>query len=286
MRIIKHLAKYTVPCITLVIIPLVVPAYEKNLLLENQTIDTGADITVAALHTITAGPAYVVESGAHASFLVGKQPGDKIVLRPGFRVLLGGSFRASGGDMSGCDIRVTERWNRNHYINGDLVIHPAASLTISSGSEVVFVSEANASLKVRGELSAEGVTFTSSSPVPGAWNGIVVDDKGVAAIFNSLIEYGRQGIVAKSGSEVTLVGCTLRNNIVGVHVIGGDPSILGNSFFYNSWYGVKEDAGGSPRELKHNTFSQNGNSYYNYKSGVISVELLNAFSGNWGNVER
>jgi hypothetical protein len=188
--------------------------------------------------------------------------------------------------MNGSEIDGSYTWSKTRYINGDLVIHPGAFVVISPGVELVFLPESNGSLRVYGTLSADGVTFTSSSSEPGEWNGIVVESSGVVSIYNASIENARQGVTIKKGSKVRLEGCSFRNNFVGVHVIGGNPSIVGSSFFNNLWYGVKEDAGGSPDELTDNEFSQNGNSYYNAASGIISMDVLNAFSGYRGNVER
>jgi hypothetical protein len=218
--------------------------------------------------------------------VAGKRPGDGISLRPGFRIKAGASFRAGSGDMNGGEIHGSVSWSRTRYINGDLVVPPDASIVVYPGVEVVFLPESTGSLRVYGTLSAERVTFTSSSFGRGGWNGIVVESSGVVFLCNASIENSRQGVTIKKGSEVSLVGCTFRNNLVGAHIIGGNPSIVGNYFLNNTWYGIKEDAGGNPGELRDNEFSRNGNSYYNAESGVISMDELNAFSRHRGNVER
>ena len=282
----KQCAAFTVMCVALLIFPRVVPAYEEHLLLENRTIDAGSCVTEIAIHTIAAGTSYVLEPGAHVTFVAGTQPGDRISLRPGFHVKAGASFRAGSGDMRVGEIHGSDTWSKTRYINGDLVVHPDASIVVCPGVEVVFLPESNGSLRVYGTLSAEGVTFTSSSSGPGVWNGIVVESSGVVYLRNVSIENARQGVTIKKGSEVRLFGCVFRNNFVGVHVIGANPSIVGNIFSSNTWYGIKEDAGGSPDELTDNVFSQNGNSYYNAASGVISMDVLNALFGLRGNVER
>ncbi len=260
--------------------PAVVPGMDEDIILTDEYMTEGV-VTIAAFNTITAGPDYIIE-GADVTFVAG----DMITLRPGFTVRKGSTFRASIGLMRGYTVEGDEWWAGRHYIYGDVIISPGSMLDVSSGAEVVFFMEGDGALEVEGTLIVEGGIFTTSDVVPGSWRGIIVEGTGTVYLTGVEIKYARQAVLVKEGAEVILNGCTLRDNLIGVHAFGGHPVIRDCLFFNNGWYAIKEDAGGSPNGVRDSTFSGNGHNYYHEGLGVISIGIVNTLPGNRGNVEQ
>lgn len=263
-----------------VLVPAVVSGMDENIILTDEYITEGV-VTIAALNTITAGPNCVIE-GADVTFVAG----DRITLRPGFTVRKGSTFRASIGFMSGYTVVGNEGWAGRHYIYGDVVISRGGSLDVSSGAEVVFFTEGDGAVRVDGNLTVDGGIFTTFDATPGSWRGIIAEGTGSVYLTGVEIKYARQAVLVKEGAKVILNGCTLRDNLIGVHACGGCPVIRNSMFLNNKWYAIKEDAGGSPDELRYSTFSGNGHNYYHEDSGIISIDRVNTLPGNRGNVEQ
>lgn len=260
--------------------PAVVSGMDEDIILTDEYMTEGV-VTIAAFNTITAGPDYIIE-GADVTFVAG----DMITLRPGFTVRKGSTFRASIGLMSGYTVEGDEGWAGRHYIYGDVIISPGSTLDVSSEAEVVFFTEGDGALEVEGTLTVDGGIFITSGVVPGSWRGIIVEGTGAVYLTGVEIKYARQAVLVKEGAEVILNGCTLRDNLIGVHAYGGHPVIRDSLFFNNVWYAIKEDAGGSPNEVSDSTFSGNGHNYYHEGLGVISIDIVNTLPGNRGNVEQ
>ncbi len=260
--------------------PAVVSGMDEDIILTDEYMTEGV-VTIAAFNTITAGPDYIIE-GADVTFVAG----DMITLRPGFTVRKGSTFRASIGLMSGYTVEGDEGWAGRHYIYGDVIISPGSTLDVSSGAEVVFFTEGDGALEVEGTLTVDGGIFITSDVVPGSWRGIIVEGTGAVYLTGVEIKYARQAVLVKEGAEVILNGCTLRDNLIGVHACGGHPVIRDCLFFNNGWYAIKEDAGGSPNGVRDSTFSGNGHNYYHEGLGVISIDIVNTLPGNRGNVEQ
>ena len=253
---------------------------EENETLSNEQVTQGT-VFVAAHDTITVGPNYLID-GADVTFVAG----NNILFREGFIVRTGSTLHAGIGAMNGQTINGNEIWEKLHYINGELVIAPNSSLALTSNSGVVFLSGSNGLMKVQGKLTANGGVFKATSPIAGSWQGIIVENRGIASLSNAHISYARQGIVGNTGSKLSITGCTVKNNIIGVHVIGGSVLIQMNNFTQNERYAIKEEVGGEPAGVMHNTFTKNGFNYYDGAQGSISIDLLNTMSGNWGNEEE
>lgn len=263
-----------------VLVPAVVSGMDENIILTDEYITEGV-AKVAAFNTITAGPNCVIE-GADVTFVAG----DMITLRPGFTVRKGSTFRASIGFMNGYTVAGNEGWSGRHYIFGDVVISPGSSLDVSSGDEVVFFAESDGAVRVEGNLTVDGGIFTAFDVTPGSWRGIIVEGTGSVYLTGVEIKYARQAVLVKEGAEVILNGCTLRDNLIGVHACGGYPVIRNSMFLNNEWYAIKEDAGGRPNQLRYSTFSGNGHNYYHKGLGVITIDAVNTLPRNWGNAEQ
>lgn len=258
--------------------PLAVYALDNDLILENKN-EKGSNVFIIAANTITAGPGYIIDTGAEVTFVAGNQ----ITLGPEFTVKAGAAFHASIGYMSGCTVAETENWQGRHYVYNDLVITPGSLLTLLPGTEIVFLSEGDGAFEVQGTLIAgQNILFTSDDPSPGSWKGLIIT--GSANLIDVTIEYARQGVLAKAGSMVAINGCTLRNNLVGIHAYGGQPMILNSSIINNRWYGIKEDEEGGS-SVTYTIFSGNGHNYYDENLSVIGIDRLNSQPGNWGNQE-
>ncbi len=258
--------------------PLAAYALEDDVILENKN-EQGTNVFIIAANTITAGSGYTINTGAEVTFVAG----NKITLGPEFTVNAGAAFHASIGYMSGYTVAENENWQGRHFVYNDLVITPGSLLTLLPGTEIVFLSEGDSAFEVQGTLTAgQNILFTSEDPSPGSWKGLTIT--GSANLIDVTIEYARQGVLAKAGSIVAINGCTLRNNLVGIHAYGGRPIILNSSIINNSWYGIKEDEEGSSA-VTYTIFSGNGHNYYDENLSVISINRLNSQPGNWGNQE-
>jgi hypothetical protein len=262
------------------LIPLFTYGLEENETLSNEQVTQGT-VFVAAHNTITVGPNYLID-GAEVTFVAG----NNILFREGFIVRAGSTLHAGIGAMNGETISGNKIWDKLHYVNGELVIASSSSLELTSDGGVVFLSGSNGLIKVQGTLTVNGGVLKATSPNAGSWQGIIVENRGIATLSNAHILHARQGVVANAGSSITITGCTVKNNIIGVHVIGGSVSIQKNKFIQNERYAIKEEVGGEPTAVMHNTFSKNGYNYYDGAQGNISIDLLNTMSGNRGNEEE
>jgi len=260
--------------------PSLLSALEENLLLVDQNITKGV-VSIAAINSITAGPNCTID-GADVTFVAGTE----ITLQSGFCVRVGSSFRASLGYMNGYTVNDTELWEERKYIQGNLDIQPSGLLTLLPGCEVVFIADNYGIIKVFGKFTVNGGVLKGSGFIPGSWKGIIVEGSGDCYLKGTAIENAQQGVVVKSGAQVTIEECILKNNLIGLHAHGGMPVIRNSHFINNEWYGIKEDAGGRPQEIRENVFSGNAHNYYHEGLGVISINHLNTLSGSWGNVEE
>lgn len=192
---------------------------------------------------------------------------------------------SAGNDLGSGDIRTLtddETWSQSCTIIGQVIVPVGKTLTISNDVQVTFivptgVNPYQGGLIVHGTLNVgSGVIFTTTEE---GWMGIIID--GAAGINGATFNKARRGLVILSGSDVTAGNCIFSNNIAGIHVYNSDPAIT-NCVFESNTYGIKEDSGAAPVVIGCG-FSGNKVDYYHATMTRITMDQLNAISGNSGN---
>ncbi len=152
------------------------------------------------------------------------------------------------------DILVDTTWISPCYrvMTNTIAVAPYATLTLlppAGGMRVEFLS--GTQLQVLGNIQALGsasrpITFTSAStsPLPGDWIGIILEDNGGSdRIQHSLIEYARTGIRINDEDFVEILTNTLRYNGGSGNRDGGiggdtDNSRISNNTIYSCTNGI------------------------------------------------
>lgn len=188
-------------------------------------------------------------------------------------------------DTSVCGL-VSGTWtpaDNNYIVTCDIQVLGGTTLTIQPGVMVKF--NLGTSLRVDGELIAQGATFTTNDPTPakGDWGHIWFTTTSVDATFNANGDYvsgskiqgssvdwgggvsGTIGEVEVSGASPFLDSNTIRNSSTrGIYAVGrsssGKVNIRGNSVTNNGSGGIYVSAG----YVFNNTISNN---YQYYASG-------------------
>jgi hypothetical protein len=114
-------------------------------------------------------------------------------------------------------------------VSGDVTLDSGVTLTLQPAAEVRFTAGADnlgsgvdtslCELIVEGNLNAQGgdsqpIILTSTSSTEGDWWGIRFKQGSSGLIKNALVEYGYCGVLADSGSKVTVDSCTIQDNEV------------------------------------------------------------------------
>ncbi len=149
-----------------------------------------------------------------------------------------------------------QTWEGLIGISGDITVPDSVTLTINPGTALRFfpggdnqtggVDTARCELIVEGSLLVQGtepqpVTLTSFASTPGDWWGIRFKGGSWGHLRHALVEYGYCGVLADSGSTVTIDSCTIqKNEVYGVRCdhAGGATTISGNRIWNNGVYGV------------------------------------------------
>lgn len=187
------------------------------------------------------------------------------------------------------ELHVDEIWSGEHHLYGDLVVPVGKKLTILPGTTVIIdrklgQTDYDYSLNIKGTLEIQGatenVTFRSFAGTPGSWKGICVEGKAV--IEGATIQHAIRGITIVDNVEATISNSIFKDNIVGMHLYGVQPTIRNIYFESNVWYGIKEDEGGRPSVIDC-IFKDNGIDYYHEYLTEINIDQLNNIEGNYGN---
>ena len=125
------------------------------------------------------------------------------------------------GQIVSGPLTIDNTWSDTIYITGDVTVPEGITLTILSGTQVIFAAlqddqasgedTSRCELIIQGSLIAEGeesdlITFTSnsSSPQKNDWRGIIADISGSTEVFRvryAVIEYSKYGIYAVFRSD-------------------------------------------------------------------------------------
>ncbi len=149
-----------------------------------------------------------------------------------------------------------QAWEGLIGISGDITVPDSVTLTINPGTALKFapggdnqaggVDTARCELIVEGSLSVQGtksqpVSFSSFSSNQGDWWGIRFKEGSWGELRHTVVEYGYCGILADSGSTVTIDSCTIqKNEVYGIRCehTDGATTISGNRIWNNGVYGV------------------------------------------------
>ncbi len=112
------------------------------------------------------------------------------------------------------------------------------------------------------------------------WRGITVF--GLLSGSGLELREAERALVLRAGGSITLDESVLADNLIAVHLLGGTLALSESALTGNAEYGVKEDEAGI-YALVGNAFSGNGVNYYLRGVTQITLDELNALSGNSGN---
>ncbi len=142
----------------------------------------------------------------------------------------------------------TTLWYGTVNITGDTVVPAGETLTIASGTTIVFVEvDQNADqvgdyeLTIQGSLLVEGTeaapviftTLPTSGPAdPSSWNGLVLTSGSTATIEHAIVEYAHKGIA--SAGDLNLSHVELRHNFIGLETTGTKTKYLADVHIHDS----------------------------------------------------
>jgi parallel beta-helix repeat protein len=219
-----------------------------------------------------------------------------------------GGLSITGGTI---DRDITWNNNRTYAIMADVAINPGKTLTIPAGRVVKLNG---AYFYVSGTLNAPGsgaspIYFTSyhddtvggdsngnggaTTPAPGNWVSIVVNDGGSATLSHCTIRYAGgymggsaqyygMGSIFKTGSgNLSVDHCNIADNVTkGFWLTGAtgtisitNSTISNNSVGNNSAYGIHADNSSA-------TMTISGNTIQNNNSGIYVINSSPAIYGN------
>lgn len=129
-----------------------------------------------------------------------------------------------------------------YVVQGDLIVPQFASLTIEPGTVVRFddgdlqisgIDNIRAELTINGTLNATGtaaqpILFEANSGTsPSTWYGIVVSGQAASATIQHVqIRHAARGIRSQApGNVLQLTQSSLSDNVVGLHIEAGTPTI-------------------------------------------------------------
>ena len=176
------------------------------------------------------------------------------------------------------DISSDTRWSGQIYIDGDIVVQKGVTLSIDSGSMIIFKAKQDKlhsgdsvdriEFIVLGKLLAKGkprnakIIFTSDSGIQRIddWYGIVIRNLNEPSILqNCIIEYAYKGITCY-GSSPLIENCEIRfNYIAGISCeVRAKPIIRNNTLYANDFAGINCELASFPL-IEKCTIIQNTN---------------------------
>lgn len=159
------------------------------------------------------------------------------------------------------------RWSGQIYVDGDVVVPKGVTLSIDSGSRIIFKAKQDKlqsgnsvdriEFIVLGKLLAKGkprnakIIFTSDAPEQriNDWYGIVIKNLNDTSILqHCIIEYGYKGITCY-GSSPLIEDCEIRfNYIAGISCeVRSRPIIRNSTIFGNDFAGINCELASFPR---------------------------------------
>jgi hypothetical protein len=171
-----------------------------------------------------------------------------------------------------------------HYIGGDIIVPQELSLTILPQTNIIIKGNPldgyDHRLTVVGSVSADNVVFKMEEGINATWNGIWI--AGTANLYNTTFQQAKRGLTLINNSVIHMQDCIFKQNLIGIHLLGGSHSINRCSFIGNMQYGIKEDAAAKP-VITDCLFNGNLFDYYDETETVITAHRLNQFLGNANN---
>lgn len=151
--------------------------------------------------------------------------------------------------VTGGTFSTNENWSGRLFVRADLSFSSNAQLTIEPGADIRFLS--GAQLTINGSINAQGsesdvihFTSASSSPAPGNWDGILINNTDDPCIIEyATVEYAVYGVQCQFSSPVSITHSTLHHNQNGIYVRSSASNtqyvdILYNTISQNTNYGL------------------------------------------------
>lgn len=170
------------------------------------------------------------------------------------------------------------RWSGQIYVDGDIVVPKGVTLSIDSGSRIIFKAKQDKlqsgnsvdriEFIILGKLLAKGkprnakIIFTSDAPEQriNDWYGIVIKNLSDTSILqHCIIEYGYKGITCY-GSSPLIEDCEIRfNYMAGISCeVRSRPIIRNNTIFGNDFAGINCELASFPL-IENCSIIQNAN---------------------------
>jgi hypothetical protein len=180
-----------------------------------------------------------------------------------------------------------EYWTGVHTITGVVTVPTGLTLTIvnaevTADGGLPRPEVQNVGIVVEGSLNISGGSLLQSTGGV-LWKGIYVT--GTLEAADTTITGAERAVVVVSGATAALMSVSLKDNLIGVHVLGGSLDLESCLIEGNLEYGVKEDAKGAYR-LLNNRFHANTVDYYDVDLTGIGMERLNSTGTNAGNIRE
>ncbi len=182
----------------------------------------------------------------------------------------------------------TVYWANTISLSPDVenIIPEKSTVIIKPGTKIK--AHSWASLIVQGTLIA---TATEEHPVvfgadingsaKGYWQGITVSNSGNLSIEHCEVKDAEIGLLAEDNSKVSIIKCTVENNLVGIGAFNSEPYIKQNFITYND-VGISSYKNSSPVLSDMNNEIAFRNGIINNPIG-ININNANIFLDNGGN---
>ena len=188
------------------------------------------------------------------------------------------SAGAQSRDYFSGTISTDTRWSGEIYVDGDVIIARGVTLTIDSGSRIIFKARSDrmrsgedperAEIIVYGKLIARGrerggrIIFTSGADHPqmNDWYGIIFKNLQEPSVLEfCLVEYGYKGITCY-GSSPRIENSEVRfNYYIGISVeVRARPLIRNTLVLGNGFAGINCELAAAPR-IEQSVINQNTN---------------------------
>jgi hypothetical protein len=184
----------------------------------------------------------------------------------------------------------SEYWTGPIVLSGIVEVPSGLSLTLDSVQGEIFGSLSTEGIMQGGILIDSGGRMIVSNGGGASkfdtyiegfrWKGIQVS--GEASGTGLELDRSERAFALMPGGKLTMGSLSLGANLIGIHLLGGILNVDGGAIVGNSEYGIKEDVAGD-FVVRGMTFSGNGVDYYRAGTTGITIQELNALTGNGGN---
>jgi flagellar hook assembly protein FlgD len=167
--------------------------------------------------------------------------------------------------------------------SSQLILQPGVRMEMASGSSVIV--EAYGALTVQGS-AASPVVFTGIEKISGTWSKIQINENAWLSMTYAIVEGANNGIYFDNSSgEVSHT--IIRNNIVGIMMLGSSNPTISNSNISQNGTGIQfgfYSTRPSPSPSIHNNniyANTSAGIFIYYPGGTVQTPSILDLTGNW-----